>query len=467
MNTVYEDEDAEMQDYDVDMLARQLESRLRFGNVTDGQHIRGVSVIDLIDDNAPRIPWSHGDCIVMTSHAARHQLHKGNCGTLWIDQLIARLGMAPYARDQTYRDILVRKLTAALIYLLHRLNLQEHIIMSPRKPHAAVWKPHTAAWGEEGWDGDESRPWSETDDATATGSVTSIDANTCSDSSLRYAETGRSDDDSMFNPNASPGHGHDIPVAPSSDGGLPSLSPSINGSRQLVDDDPFAFNAVNGHPVAFSRFSGNSSGSSPAQHSQIWSENSFDEVPTQDREPVVAVDVNTTKNDGKYLQTPPQSFQSKASDRATIQPPPSNEPQHATLASSQKAASLNDSLRIATQVITPNDSVSCQGAQAGPNATPRASLIMQTSTPSLRTKMAHWLNHDGSWTARSHANAADEHNRVINKASVTRVLPRELEATSRTSDYIKNQRLHQEPATTSRTSNYTKNQQLHQEPATT
>lgn len=109
-------------------------------------------------DSSIRIPWTWRDRITLASHAARHQLDKGTLATLHMDQLADRLGFGPYMSSGPYRDILVRKLSSALNYLLQRLHEQGHIIHKSTKPYNTTWKPHTRKWGDEGWDGNMDNP---------------------------------------------------------------------------------------------------------------------------------------------------------------------------------------------------------------------------------------------------------------------------------------------------------------------
>ncbi|RSL52821.1 hypothetical protein CEP51_014988 [Fusarium floridanum] len=143
----------------LDDLAAQFDQKCQINNVTDRHHIRGISVMDLIEDNAIRIPWLARDRILMASHCAKYKLNVGNCETLALDDLIERLGMLKYAKaDFSYQTVLTKKLKSALNHCLKRLASHGHVDLTTRKPYRAIWKPYTAAWGEDGWDGDEGSP---------------------------------------------------------------------------------------------------------------------------------------------------------------------------------------------------------------------------------------------------------------------------------------------------------------------
>ncbi|KPM46398.1 hypothetical protein AK830_g58 [Neonectria ditissima] len=436
MEIVYEDEDVEMQDYDVDMLAQELETKLRLSNVTDGEHIRGVSVLDLIDNNALRIPWSHRDSILMASHAARHQLHKGNCGTLWIDDLIRRLGMDQHARDRTYRDVLVRKLTGALVYLFRRLSLQGHIVMTPRKPHAVVWKPHTRAWARDGWDGDETPGAS--DDGAATGSDTSMDLAATSESSPVSANADRDGDDCIYN--ARPGRAWDqgtectMSGALSEDNGRPPLSPVSENSFSLISElggpvpslgcleDPFGPSPEQ-EPVEESAYHA-SNGAASSQHSDFFPGDPFCWPTAKDS----AMDVDCSLSAFGHDSVPPSRTDTTSNSEDKTQSTngpvhrlhPDNEPEayyrdykaqspghsqtHVTpfWHIQQKAASFGNIPKARKLSITPNDSMSCQDEPCLHSNTDEAPRT-QSSTPLVSDKMVDWFKVTSSPTAPTQA----------------------------------------------------------------
>ncbi|KAJ3535608.1 hypothetical protein NM208_g7068 [Fusarium decemcellulare] len=125
--------------------------------VTDALHIRGTSVVDVIQDNAVRIMWTQNDRKLWTAHCARHKLHLGNCDILYLDELIADMGLTKFCHDSSeYRDVVYKKLSRALPYLLRCLAKEGHVALKTRKPYKAVWKDYTEAWGKPSWSGDKS-----------------------------------------------------------------------------------------------------------------------------------------------------------------------------------------------------------------------------------------------------------------------------------------------------------------------
>ncbi|KAF4986315.1 hypothetical protein FDECE_16015 [Fusarium decemcellulare] len=80
-------------------------SRIQNEERTNNLHVGGVAVTDIMKDNAIKIPWSIADQTVMAAHRIRHELHLGKYDTLYMDNLIERLGLSDNCVDSTYRLI--------------------------------------------------------------------------------------------------------------------------------------------------------------------------------------------------------------------------------------------------------------------------------------------------------------------------------------------------------------------------
>ncbi|EEU34539.1 uncharacterized protein NECHADRAFT_88834 [Fusarium vanettenii 77-13-4] len=141
------------------------------------KYIRGKHLDDLTTCSTIRIDWTDRDRQIMTSHLARHELHKGDLKSTYMGELMDRLGLSQYARLDTslmYQSICVNKLQSALEYRLKLLHKAGHVSATFVLPYRAKWKRYTQAWGSDDWNGDMTPPRSHTATPTSISTFSTV-----------------------------------------------------------------------------------------------------------------------------------------------------------------------------------------------------------------------------------------------------------------------------------------------------
>ncbi|WAO97312.1 Hypothetical protein NCS54_01503500 [Fusarium falciforme] len=125
------------------------------------QYIRGKHLDNWTTCSTIIVDWTDRDRQIMTSHLARHELHKGDLKAAYIGKLMNRLGLSQYAKLDTslmYQSTCINKLQSALECRLRALDKAGHVSATFVLPYLAKWKWYTRAWGSDDWNGDMTPP---------------------------------------------------------------------------------------------------------------------------------------------------------------------------------------------------------------------------------------------------------------------------------------------------------------------